>query len=539
MRSISTTTPPRRSGVFSRGETTPKLTPSSSSGSSTSSSPLRGDSPSGYTGSTLTTRFTAPHAATASPSRRRTREDASILRGAALVRKNLILPTTCTSKEQTKTTISGNFPMSPAVAGTTATTAAANMQKPRQIEESEDEWSDPWTQQEVFNQENGEEFSMSYKGSVFSSQPSIDEQIHWASMALVPRNDDDLGHKKVVMPQQKQMRCVSPLNWAEFSDSEIPPPPQHAPPPRRPASPTPSSDGDGTHITSMGRGRNLRLKIHTYHVQRSDELGDDTTYEGSCFDNLPEKETFQIIPQDQNDSPVAQPKVLPNLPSPLTKQFDRLQRDPAYLHAQNAGYLWQSLAGQHVRFPPHWFGPDLRGPPMGTDAPWQYIARHAVHKNPVFNRLVSSRSAAGRLLVHLIVRDLMTGMAVFDLAIGIFHPNARGIRATSRPEPKEEQSRHVWMAIRKMAGGVSLMDAMLCRGQRLDQVAKESPFGKDRRSVTNLNMRAVFGGEPPVHTICIQESELYERLSSAAESDLQSAKAPALLILQEFLVLKK
>jgi len=265
-------------------------------------------------------------------------------------------------------------------------------------------------------------------------------------------------------------------------------------------------------------------------------MGDDTTYDGSYESNA--EEIHRIIPDGQNDSKHEEEEAdnSHSLSSPLSKQFDRLQRDPAYLHAQEAGYLWQSLAGQHVRFPRPWFE-GARGPPMGTDALWQYIARHSVHKSPVFTHLVRNRAAPGRLLIHLIVRDLMTGMAVFDLAIGIFHPNARGVRTMKRPEPKDEESRHVWMAIRKISGSVSLMDAMLCRGKRLEEVAKESPFGKERRSVTNLNMRAVFGDQPPVHTICIQESELYEKLSLAAELDPSSANAPALLILKEFLVL--
>ena len=225
-----------------------------------------------------------------------------------------------------------------------------------------------------------------------------------------------------------------------------------------------------------------------------------------------------------------------SMPSPLSKQYERLQRDAAYRHAENAGYLWLSLVGHHVHFPAHWFQ-GLRAPPMGADAPWQYLAKHSVHDNPIFTRMVRNRSAPGRLLLHFIVRDLVTGMTIFDLAIGCFHPNARGVRTMKRPEPKDENSRHVWMAIRKVTGAVSLMDGMLCRGRKLEDVAKDSPLGDSRRSVTNLNMRAVFGEEPPVHTICIQESELYERLQSVAALDPSSARAPTLLILQEFLVL--
>jgi hypothetical protein len=516
MRSSAVATPSRRVGVGILRDSTPRLTTSSSSGSSTtSSSPSRyyGDAPSGYTGSTLTTRVTAPTPRTAaSPGRRRARGDASILRGAALVRENLI------PRSPQAPTINNVAPVAPPAR--------------KQAEDlSEDDWSDPWTQQEKYSAEN-EEFSTSNLESGFSQPPSHDKQIHLASMALLPRDDEVVTKRAVQQPPQQQHRTVSPLNWAEFSDIELPAPQRHA---RRAASPTPSSDGtEGTHITSMGRNRALRFKIVTYHVQPSCEIGDDATYDGSYDSNA--EEINQILPDERNDWKEEEGKQnVHSLSSPLSKQFDQLQRDPAYLHAQAAGYLWQSLAGQHVRFPPQWFE-GARGPPMGTDAPWQYIARHAVHKNPVFTRLVHNRASSGRLLLHLIVRDLVTGMAVFDLAIGIYHPNARGIRIVNKPQPKDEDSRHVWMAIRKISGQVSLMDAILCRGERLEEVARESPFGRDKRSVTNVNMRAVFGEESPVHTICIQESELYEKITVAAKLDPISAKAPALLILQEFLV---
>jgi hypothetical protein len=131
----------------------------------------------------------------------------------------------------------------------------------------------------------------------------------------------------------------------------------------------------------------------------------------------------------------------------------------------------------------------------------------------------------------------MTGVPVFDLALGCFHPNARGVRKTTRPDPKDENCRHVWMAIRKFTGAVSLMDGVLCAGRKLDETARESPLGDSRRDVTNVNMRAVFGEQPPVHTICMQESELYERLTLGVQSNPNAAKAPSLLILKEFLVL--
>ena len=173
---------------------------------------------------------------------------------------------------------------------------------------------------------------------------------------------------------------------------------------------------------------------------------------------------------------------------------------------------------------------------MGSDSPWRYVARLAVHNNRLLNSLVKTRTAPGRLLLHFLVRDLMTGMAVFDLAIGCFHPNAKGIRTTKRPDQKDDKCRHVWMAIRKVTGAVSILDHILCGGRSIDNVARGSPLGNNRRDVNNMNMRAVFGDLPPFQTICIQESELYQVLALATDEDPRLAKAPALLLLKEFLV---
>ena len=476
----------------------PKLTPSSSDGSSTASSPSRyaerTAAPSGYTSSTLRTQFTT-HSPSSS-SRRRARGDDSILRGAALVRENLISRTIKTDSNVGISSRKSSF--------------------------DSDGWSDPWTRehQEAMNSAQ-EEFSTSVKGDEFLSQPSLDGEIHWASMALLHRDNAKVDKRST--QQRATQRVASPFGLADFSECP-PPPPRHAPP----GSPTPSQDG--THVTTMGRDGSLSLKIVTYHVQPIHEIGDDTTYDGTYDGSYDTTFEELSVPEKTKDAHIR------SLSSPLSKQCELMQRDPAFRHAQDAGYLWQSLVGHHVRFPTHWFE-GLRAPPMGADAPWQYLAKHSVQNNPIFNHMVATRAAPGRLLLHFIVRDLMTGMTIFDLAIGCFHPNARGVRSMKRPEPKDENSRHVWMAIRKVTGAVSLMDGMLCRGRKLEDVAKDSPLGDSRRSVTNLNMRAVFGEEPPVHTICIQESELYERLQSVAALDPSSARAPTLLILQEFLVL--
>ena len=232
--------------------------------------------------------------------------------------------------------------------------------------------------------------------------------------------------------------------------------------------------------------------------------------------------------------------------SPLSPQFDMLSRDPAYNHARSAGYLWQTIVGQHVRFPYSWWD-GARGPRMGLEhsrsekpdpkATWHYIARQKVRDHHVLNHLVPNRSSPGRLLLHVVIRDLMTWAPVEDIAIGVFHPSARGIRTTTRPDPQEQNCRAVWMAVRRRTAptdSLSVLDPLLTRGETLEEIATASPLGH-RKKVTNTNMRAVFGEAPPVHTIFILESELYEKLMLAIDIDPESARSPALLLLQEFL----
>ena len=294
----------------------------------------------------------------------------------------------------------------------------------------------------------------------------------------------------------------------------------------------------------MGRGSSLRLKIVTYNVQSLQDIGDDATNDGSyesVFEDLslaPVRGPIEARTSTDSFDALA-PKLknyeaIPSLQSPLSKHYELAQQDDGFRHAQDAGYLWQSLVGHHVRFPKHWFE-GLRAPPMGTDSPWRYVARLAVHNNAILNRLVRTRASPGRLLLHFIVRDLLTGMVVFDLAIGCFHPNAKAVRTMKRPEPKDEKCRHVWMSIRKVTGAVSLLDSMLCRGKTLDEIARGSPLGNSRRDITNLNVRSIFGESPPIQTICIQEAELYQRMTSASEVTPSIATAPALLLLQEFM----
>ena len=187
--------------------------------------------------------------------------------------------------------------------------------------------------------------------------------------------------------------------------------------------------------------------------------------------------------------------------SPMSMNYSKLVRDPAYRHALSAGTLWQTLTSQHVRFPGHWWDGD-RSPPMGMleDAygngksfcSWQYVSRNRVYSDPLLKKRVRNRASPGRILLHVIVRDLMTLLPVQDIAIGCFHPNARGIRRKEEPDPRDEDCREVWMAVRKRSEdeSVSVVDRLLTEGRSIEDVAQISPLGGLPR-ISNQNMRAV------------------------------------------------
>mmetsp|Transcript_21109 Transcript_21109/g.29818 ORF Transcript_21109/g.29818 Transcript_21109/m.29818 type:complete len:739 (+) Transcript_21109:368-2584(+) len=248
---------------------------------------------------------------------------------------------------------------------------------------------------------------------------------------------------------------------------------------------------------------------------------------------------FSLTPEKKAPPPpkpvVTSPKILKT--SSALQHYGNLLKDPAYKHAQQAGILWQNIVGQHVRFPAKWWN-GARSPPMGVEEAsqqgWKYVARHNVKKNPTFMKLVRNRSAPGRLLLHVVVRDLMTWKPVQDIVIGCFHPNARGIRKVDKADPAQEKCRDVWLAIRKRSreGSVSLIDPLLTKGKSLKK-ANDSPLG-NRKAVTNVNMRAVFGDKPPLSTVYILESELYDKMREAEENASMS-KSAALILLEEFL----
>lgn len=225
------------------------------------------------------------------------------------------------------------------------------------------------------------------------------------------------------------------------------------------------------------------------------------------------------------------------VPSPLTVEYTMLLQDPAYRHAQKAGFLWQSIMGQHIRFPSSWWC-GARAPPMGVgnieSCKWAYYGRHTVKDHFVLNQLHTGRGSPGKLLLHILVQDLLTRQTVQDIAIGCFHPNARGVRKSVRASSSLEDSRDLWLAVRKRnKTSVSAVDKVLSRYSQWGESGyTKSPLGPEIR-ISNHNVRAVFGETPPLETIFLSESELYERLSGRIAANKKNVVLP-LLMLKEF-----
>jgi hypothetical protein len=221
-----------------------------------------------------------------------------------------------------------------------------------------------------------------------------------------------------------------------------------------------------------------------------------------------------------------------DVPSPLQTDYALLLEDPAYRHAQQAGHLWQSLVGHHIRFPSRWWN-GARAPPLGMDhpAPWEYLGRFASHDKQL-RRFVKNRSAPGRLLLHICMLDLVTCKPLQDIVVGCFHPSARGIRRTEEADSTWEEVRDLWLAVRKRApDSVSVMDKHL----QLVERPTKSPLGPRGGKLTNANVRAVFGEAPPVETLFVPESYLYEIYMAAAKK-ANHRLPPPLLLVKEFVL---
>jgi hypothetical protein len=230
-----------------------------------------------------------------------------------------------------------------------------------------------------------------------------------------------------------------------------------------------------------------------------------------------------------------------NMIAPCSYIYDELLRDPAYQHAVRAGALWQSLCSQHVRFPSLWWdGKEPGAPPLGTPEKnlWTYLGRHRVKADRKLNSLIGNRGSSGRLLLHLVVRDIVTLQPIEDICCGCFHPNARGVRTTRMFDPRIEDCRDVWIGHRrrgKAKSSSSTIESVL-RHQNKGR-ADKSPLGGEvaRKSkqggIDNGNLKAVFGEKPPVSTVMVTESDLFELF----QTQLDGSNPASIVLLRRFL----
>jgi hypothetical protein len=241
-----------------------------------------------------------------------------------------------------------------------------------------------------------------------------------------------------------------------------------------------------------------------------------------------------------------------NMLSSRSSLHQELLKDPAFRHALKAGTLWQSLCSQHVRFPATWWdGLEPVGPPLGSSKkqqqqhggnhnstntsvkPWSYLGRHRVRDDAKLGHLIGNRASSGRILLHLLVRDDVSGDVTEDIACGCYHPNARGVRTTRDFDPTVEDCRDVWIAHRRRVkdrdprgrhnNHVSTIESLL-KHQNKNRV-HESPLGAQggKHSVDNKNMRTIFGSKPPVFTIFCTESELFELFQNKLDGSIPAS----------------
>jgi len=232
-------------------------------------------------------------------------------------------------------------------------------------------------------------------------------------------------------------------------------------------------------------------------------------------------------------------------------------KEESYLHAQRAGTLWQSIVGQHVKFPESWWG-ESRKPSMGVndidappnnhysnknggsgdvlvekipEHPWRYIALDPFCRNDILDDFVPTKRSSGRLILHIVITDSSTWRPVQDVAIGCYHPFHRDLCAE-----KGRNIRALWMALRRRSGYVlgctALVDPFLMSECNICDIEMASPLGR-RRRLRNNHLRAVFGDMPPEETIVISETDLVAKINNARSLETFDVRTDIKLLLLE------
>ena len=229
--------------------------------------------------------------------------------------------------------------------------------------------------------------------------------------------------------------------------------------------------------------------------------------------------------------------------------------DEAVAHARRAGPVWRALVGNHVRFPSEWESAlGSSKPPIASHldwSKWYCVARHRVKGNKRLNSRevgVRSRRSGGRILMHLVVKEMHSQNISREIVVGCFHPNSKGIRRGD-PKPEDEDVREVYMCCRwTMYEGDNeptldlgeeydeyegVVDNFLMqRRTYLDYKTMGSPLGA-RKAVRNENVRAIYGDQAPTIAIELHEDEFAEILKSNGVENV--AVLPALVLLKLFL----
>lgn len=229
--------------------------------------------------------------------------------------------------------------------------------------------------------------------------------------------------------------------------------------------------------------------------------------------------------------------------APTSYLQDELLKDASYVHAMKAGQIWQSLAGQHVRLPALWYDGSVSAARPYLGCPdkrnnWRYVGRHRVVNDTKLTAMVPNSESSGRLLLHIVVRDSETFEPTEDIVIGVFHPNATGIRMQSGNKSRNtnnqlETCRDVWIGHhsrrvpvngkRKATRIESLLRYL--NKSRVDG----TPLGPSKEyCIDNTNINAVFGDSAPKDTLMVAEDELYDLLAPTPNTTTVKGQTRAL-----------
>lgn len=231
--------------------------------------------------------------------------------------------------------------------------------------------------------------------------------------------------------------------------------------------------------------------------------------------------------------------------APTSYLQNELLKDDSYNHAMKCGIVWQSLVGQHVKFPLLWYdGEEPSRPYMGCSSKksymkWSFFGRHRItlgssssstSSTNMLRTLVPTTNSSGKLLLHIIVIDSNTLQPTEDIVIGVFHPNAIGIRPlytnnnthNVADSQRLDGCRDIWIGHRSRSiplngrRNATRIESLL-RHLNHSSVDK-SPLGPKNESsgipynIDNTNMNSIYGRNPPKSTLFVPENKLYKLL---------------------------